>query len=373
MNTAAETLQKTPRHIRVSGGARDRGRQYGEQAADLVAVSIKNYQAMFATCDIDWASAQTKTDICIGTVEQHFPMLLEELHGIAEGSGQSIESILALNCRTEILPADYLLRASCLPADQLPDAGHISECTSLGFARQAQPVWLAQTWDWVGFQRDAMVLLESHPDEGPSHLTVTEAGMPAKIGFNDTGLGITLNILRSARDGQSAGLPVHLFLRALLDCENVTEAIKLAKKHNFTSSSNIMIADAQRNISSIEVSPNAVAFLPAQNGALCHTNHFIDSSMAGQDAGLTGNISTESRLNRANKALPEINTLEDIHALLGNTEDGQESICRFPDSSLPVSAQIETVVSVAMNLTDKVLWVTAAQPSVHEYVPFTIN
>lgn len=363
----------TPRHIRVKGSAQERGQQYGEQASDLIGKSLATYRSMFEICDISWQDAINKASLCRDAVEQRFPMLLNELEGVASGSRQDLDSIFTLNCRTEILPPNYLSLVTSLPADKLPDGGHISECTTVAFAQPNNPMWLAQTWDWVGLQRQAMVVLESHPDNGPSHITVAEAGMPAKIGFNEHGFGITLNILRSIDDGASPGIPVHLFLRALLDCPDVEAAKELTDSLTFTGSSNIMIADVKNSISSIELSPNAVRFLKPTDNTLCHTNHFLDEDLTGQDAGLTGNISTESRLLRAQRSVSSMRTIEDIHSLLGNTDDDIASVCRYPDKSLPLEGQIETVVGVAMNLTEKVLWVTAAQPAEHEFKAFTLQ
>ena len=47
--------------------------------------------------------------------------------------------------------------------------------------------------------------------------TFTEAGLLAKTGLNDAGLGVTLNFLASDADGGLDGMPIHLLLRMLLE------------------------------------------------------------------------------------------------------------------------------------------------------------
>ncbi|MGB7180827.1 MAG: C45 family peptidase [Burkholderiaceae bacterium] len=361
-----------PLHIIVRGDAATRGRQYGQQTVDRIHRSLRAYRTMFETCDISWTEAQQRALLCIPLIEQTFPDLLEELQGIAEGSKVDFSSLMALNCRSEILPPDYLVRATKLAADQLPDAGHISECTSFAFARDGQPVWLAQNWDWVGSQREALVTLEAHPEDGPAYFTVTEAGMLAKIGFNEHGLGVTLNILRSANDGEQAGIPVHVLLRGLLDCEDVSEATDLARGLQYAGSSNVMVADPSGAIASIELAPNGARVLPSEGGQLCHTNHFLHPELAGGDSGLTGNLSTEARLKTARENISTINDFDGIKDLLSHTGDGPESVCRFPDTSLPSDAQVETVVGVAMDLSNKVLQISAAQPSVTAFTAYTL-
>lgn len=329
---------------------------------------------MFATCGISWQSAIDKALPCLDVALTTFPQLEDELKGLADGSGTDLNSLAALNCRTEILPPDYLSRATGLAPETLPDTGHLTECTSLAFQRNDGPTWLAQNWDWIGRQRDSLILLEANFPDQTGYMTVTEAGMLAKIGLNRHGLGITLNILRSARDGAAPGMPVHLFLRGLLELETVEEATALAESVSFASSSNFMVADKHGSMASIEASPLGAKILDAKildaNNAqpekrgLCHTNHFLHDELTGIDTGLKGNISTESRLAKATELLPDSDDLDSITQLLSNTSDGLQSICRFPDTSLPAVAQVETVVAVAINMTERQLWLSAAQPSI---------
>ena len=168
-------------------------------------------------------------------------------------------------------------------------------------------------------------------------------------------------------------MPVHFFLRALLDCNSVHEACDFAASLPFASSSNVMIAQSATNerraeIASIELSPNGCKILRSVNDRLCHTNHFLHPELTANDAGIEGNLSTVRRLKTAEKYLASLQDFEDIKVLLSDTSGGAESICRFADPSLPEIAQIETVVGVAMNLTDNTLWVTGAQPSVSEFI-----
>ena len=346
--------------ISVDGDAYNRGKQCGTLTKHQIAISLKNYREIFALCNISWDEAILKSKKSLEVVSEIFPDIIAELKGLAAGSNESFESLFALNARTEILPANFLVNVS-------GNENSINECTSLALNREENPVWLAQNWDWIGFQRPAMITLKAIDEAGNSYITVTEAGMLAKIGLNSHGFGISLNILRSHSDGENAGIPVHLMLRALLNCKNTQEAIELVGRLNFTSSSNILIADKNAHISSMELSPIGVQFLPAQNGHICHTNHFLHPTLEANDAGREGNISTQLRLNTAKKHLPSTNSFEQIKHLLSDTSDGLESICRFPDTSLPKVAQLETVLGVIMNVSTQELWVSDAQPSITEF------
>jgi len=360
--------------VSVSGSALECGTSLGKATREQIEHSLHTYRRIFELCDISWSAAIEKAAGCREVVAKHSPHLLEELEGLSQGSGVDEESLFTLNCRTEVLPPDFLARAMATTMSGADNRNiHANECTSFAFAADQSPVWLSQNWDWVGMQRQALAVVESQQAARPAYITVTEAGMLAKIGFNDQGLGVTLNILRSHNDGQQSGMPVHFFLRALLDCGSVQEACDFASSLPFASSSNVMIAQSagdnrSAEIVNIELAPNGCKFIKPAVDRLCHTNHFLHKELAANDAGREGNVSTVNRLDTAQANIANLSGFDDIKNLLSDTSDGTESICRFPDPSLPEIAQIETVVGVAMNLTDATLWVTGAQPSISEFV-----
>ncbi len=351
------------------------GTMTGQLSSERIQHSLATYKKTFELCDISWPDAIKKARVHENVLNKYTPHLLDELHGIATGSGVQDDSLLALNCRTEILPPDFLQHAMASDGHNVDDSvdTHANECTSLAIAREKSPVWLAQNWDWVSLQRQGLIVLHAVPDNAPAYITVTEAGMLAKIGINDQGFGVSLNILRSHTDGQSEGMPVHFLLRALLECGTVREACEFAQQLPYASSSNIMIADESGDIASLEISPAGCKVLPSNGGQLCHTNHFLNQAFASDDAGIAGNTSTVNRLETAQKHLSAIRNFSDIKKLLCDTSNGLESICRFANDSLPEIAQIETVVAVAMNLTEKTLWVSAAQPSITDFTEHKLN
>ena len=365
-------------HIRVAGTARQRGVSIGELSEKKIQHSLSTYERLFSLCDISWTQAVEKSSQFVKAVDAISPDYIIELEGVAEGAGVDFESLLALNSRTEILPSNFLSKAmassdsASFTNNTSPLPNTLNECTSLAVTGDEKNYWLAQNWDWCGLQRQAMCVVESHPDAGGSHITVTEAGMLAKIGINSHGLAITLNILRSERDGISEGVPVHFLLRALLDCQNVEEAISLVSSLSFCSSSNVMVQDATGKIASFELSPYGVKILEPDNNVLCHTNHFLDNALTSYDVGRPGNDSTINRLSRAQSYADAHMSESDIKQMLCDQNDGLESICRFADPTHPEIAQIETVTAVIMNTSKKTLSVSGAQPSMSDFKTYSL-
>jgi len=274
----------------------ERGQIYGQQAKDRIQHSVITYARLFAACGIDWVGACKRAMHFEGVIAQVDADLMAELQGMAEGSGQSLGSLLALNCRTEILPPTFFSdepqlahaalaanRAAGLP-DWLADApwdGALKdgECTAMGVTAAASrtgQAWLAQNWDWMGRQREALVLLHTQGPSGQSITTLTEAGMLAKIGINQSGFALGLNILRSHRDGSRLGVPVHVLLRHLLDCRSVAHArerlhaLQSELGLGFGAASNVPCADAEGQAACFEVSPAGWAEVRPVHGVVVH-------------------------------------------------------------------------------------------------------
>lgn len=357
--------------IDVAGSAFERGRRHGEQASDRVERSLANYQRLFAFHGMAWNEAQRRGAAYGDVIGEFDADLLDELTGIARGAGRPVAEILTLNARTEVLPPSFLTGA---------DAG---ECTAIavqpGASRDGRAL-LAQNWDWVGSQRESMVLLRVAESAAPACLTLTEAGMLAKIGLNARGFGVCLNILRSTFDGpppggRPRGVPVHVLLRALLKRADVRDAAAFAGALAFSSSSNILCADRGGDAASLEFSPRGLRVLRPEGGTLCHTNHFLHPDTAGWQATHVPNLSSEPRLERARQhaAARDRHGIEDLKRLLRDESDGLLSISRKPDRSLPAEAQIESVASVIMELERGIMHVAPDVPSRVEYQPVALR
>ena len=369
--------------IDVSGSARERGQQHGLKGRERIARSIATYARLFAYCGIDWQGAQRLGAGYCDLIGDLDPALLAEIEGIAAGAGRQVDEILALNARTEILPPSY-------PGEPHPDQRKIistntelgvpdwGECTAIA-VKPAQSAsgrtLLAQNWDWLGAQRAALVLLRVHDAAGAALLTLTEAGMLAKIGLNRSGFGVCLNILRSADDGARPGVPVHVLLRALLARASVDDAIAFASKLGFGASSNVLCADASGATAALEFSPRGLEVIRGADAALCHTNHFLAPDAARHQASLAPSLSTVPRLERI-RALAAAQrgkfSSADLQRMLRDESDGYLSICRSPDPSLAPEVCIETVASVVMDLGERVLHIAPDVPTRVDYLPLAL-
>jgi isopenicillin-N N-acyltransferase like protein len=379
--------------------AQEQGFLYGQLCGAQILHSRATYSRLFANCGISWEQACDKALAMQDAISALDPSFLDEMRGIAQGAGVQYEDILALNCRTEILPAEYLGAAATQAVNKSPlDSGAEpinssqrqaasvfgeGECTALALMPEASAdgkSWLAQNWDWVGTQRKALVLLKgrawSQINPGREFITLTEAGMLAKIGL---GIGheadrvaIGLNIVRSRYDGEKPAIPVHALLRHLLTQPSLQairlRMIQLASGFGFGAGSNVPCADTAGEVASLEVSPRGWQEWLPENGVMTHTNHFLSEPLKPIQQPTSGLLSSEPRLATAKRhSLKRPMQRQDLEAMLRDESEGFLSVCRHPNPELAPDACVESVAGVIINVTDRAMWVA---PDVPSKVPF---
>ena len=221
-----EGMQPFP-HVKVAGRPRERGRAYGEQARDRVASSISAYRDVFASyTGWDWTRVRREAARYEAPIAAFDRRYLEEMRGIAEGAGVDLEDVLSINVRTEVMFA-----AKARASEAAGDGRRQGECSSFAVVPEASSdghTLLGQNWDWLLHCFDTVVILEVEQDDGPNFVTVVEAGLLAKTGMNSAGLGVTTNALVTQDDRGEPGIPYHVLLRALIDCETMSDALTVA-------------------------------------------------------------------------------------------------------------------------------------------------
>ena len=95
----------------------ERGCQYGEQASEWIHRAVEGYKRHFEKqLQQDWNSICRKSHLYFPVLEKDYEEELAEAKGISVGSGVSLDEILAINCRYEIL--------------KLKESDEIHECTT---------------------------------------------------------------------------------------------------------------------------------------------------------------------------------------------------------------------------------------------------
>jgi isopenicillin-N N-acyltransferase-like protein len=351
----------TIQRVRVEGTSYQRGRQYGQQAAAHIHLSVQAYQQVLAHfTGWDWAAVRREAARFEKPIGAFRPAYLEEMRGIADGAGLDLTDVLAINVRTEVM---YAAKARQAPLAKTAIPPECSAFACVPAPGQPGATLIGQNWDWLLHSAQTLVVLEVRQDEGPDFVTVVEAGLLAKTGMNAAGLGLVTNALVTDADLGEPGLPYHVLLRAILDCATVAETLRVLAAGPRSSSANYMVAQADGAALNIEAAPGDFTRLYPlypQDGVLLHTNHFL-AGIHPADLALWAMPSSAVRLQRL-RAGGAARSLDDFGVLLADHADYPHSICAHPDPAAHPCEQSATIASLLMDLTARRIWLAAGNP-----------
>jgi isopenicillin-N N-acyltransferase like protein len=358
-------------HVRVSGPAEQRGRQYGEQARDRVRRSVSAYRDVFAElAGWDWQTVRAEAARFEPPIAAFGPQYLAEMRGIADGAGIDFGDVLAINVRTEVMFAAKARQAAASTRTGPAECSAFAVAPAPG---RAGPTLLGQNWDWLPHTADTVIVLEASQDDGPDFVTVVEAGLLAKTGMNSSGLGLVTNALVSADDLGEPGLPYHVLLRAIMDCQNVSDAISALQAGFRSSSANYLLAHRDGVVLDVEAGPGDFSRLyllyPDADGIIVHTNHFLADRFAGKDVSVWAMPDSPVRLQRLRagvQAAPD-HSLATFGSLLSDHANYPSGVCCHPDARLPGYDQGMTAASVLMDLDAARMWISDGNPCTAPY------
>lgn len=262
--------------IELTGGPRQRGRIHGETAKVLIAQVVEAWRADLdnfgksnlvkqpndADSYLDQFFSQTDY---LSAITHWTPDLLEEVKGIAEGSGQTFERILGLQFMDEewIFGLRHRLDKPT------------SKCTAFGLPNQENGISFAgQNMDTPSWVDGKQVLLRVMPtDTSPELLVFTFAGSIGVNGLNANGLGVTCNTLAQL-NYSTDGLPVAFILRSLLIQKSVDDAERFLRSVKHASGQNYILSSFN-DIRCFECCSTSVTrYKPDEmKGRVFHTNH----------------------------------------------------------------------------------------------------
>ncbi|KAF2162569.1 hypothetical protein M409DRAFT_58307 [Zasmidium cellare ATCC 36951] len=262
--------------IVVSGTPYERGLSHGQQANAKINTNVQRYKTSSSLPPRATCQAYIQ-DHYLPAVRKYFNVGLEEMQGIADGAGISLEDVLLLNARYDLARA----------------TGHrVGECTSMAYHGPDGTAYVAQNWDmssWL-YDLNTIIVLESHctASEGRPefvHIALTEAGQLARSGMNSAGLGLCANSLWAKEDSDPEGpvLPFTLARRMFLECQNLAEGIKTLCTFPRHVSGNVVAASPELAVD-LELTPSRSFTIHQQPiisaGEDCgllvtHANHFV--------------------------------------------------------------------------------------------------
>ncbi|KAJ5293942.1 hypothetical protein N7508_008763 [Penicillium antarcticum] len=315
--------------------------QHGRSLREQIRDQISIYDRMFQdTSKLSWSEVREVAKEFQPTLEKLTPHIYAEMEGIAEGAGQDVLDIVALNSRSEIA------------------LGKFSDgCTTLCWKKSDGARVLSQNWDWTANVKKNLAMVSIEQAGKPTIHMVTEAGIVGKIGYNSAGVGTCLNAIR-AKPMISSKIPIHVALRLCLESTSVKNAVEtLESLGGVASAQHILCADGTTALG-LELSPVGDKHMAEDaSGIIRHTNHFIENRYVNEPPWLSGSPIRLERLHKLTQELIREGVKGDsiTPALLrdrifSDTYNMPQAICCQEDPSRPITSRSSSLFNIVMNL-----------------------
>ncbi len=356
-------------HFVFSGTSYEQGLSHGEALKDSIKKNIDVYLNRFE------AEAGIVKDELIDNAGIYLPILREQspeyvngINGIAESSDIDLLEIAFLNLRYELL-------YDALGKRYLEES--VDGCTAFAILPEVtrnNHLIMGQNWDWI--PDIDCVLTTSKDIDGLQRLSFTEAGIFAgKPGMNSESVGVTVNGMYSTSDNWSRlKKPFHLRCYEILRSRNMDEALGFLTDTPRSCTANFIVGHGPQRAVNIELAPDSLRIISAEDGIISHANHFYNPGIAGvSEPQNPRRHLSEFRQTRMEALLFEHQPLsvEQVQGILKDHENEPQSICRHRDDTLPGSQQTITKTAMIMDLSEGKIWVTNGQPCKAEFEKFS--
>lgn len=274
------------RFIELTGTPYERGLTHGRALRDDIHALVDLWKAdMARTARME--AEEFITLFLAGTdyesaIRAHTPELLDELRGIADGSGVAYTDLFMFQLVDEYWfnAGDILGRRNSGSVDldrYSSDSIGLQPpgCTSIGLDRSAdRPALTAQNMDIPPFYHGYQMVMEiTEPDSGLRTLILTFPGHLGTTAMNDRGVSINVNTLIQLDYG-TTGLPVTYVVRGAAACATQPEAVDLVRSVTHASGQNYIVGGPE-HVVCLECSAGRKEEFRPFPGApyTYHTNH----------------------------------------------------------------------------------------------------
>lgn len=311
----------------LRGSPRERGVAHGERMHREIHQALDYYRSRFLS---DRVRLEQHIAQLMPKIADFRPDYIEEMDAIAQAANVEPFWIYCLNARSELMSS---------PAS--------AECSSVAFPEKGL---LGQNWDWAEALSGLLTLADIELENGHRFLTMTEPGILAKIGINQAGLGVCLNILPASQ--RLTGLPVHILLRALLECQTLSEARQLIQQQGSGKASHITVSSPDTALGA-ELAPEKAFFPTVSNSYYLHTNHYLQP---GQAQPTSSKACTETRLARMHTLMESAESLDlgQMKKLLNNNQRPYPILRPYAFHEL--TGKGGTLVTLMMDLNQRTLY-----------------
>lgn len=348
--------------IDAAGSHYNLGFTVGRAVPDRITGMIRSYQTLFAALPdfkSTWPQAVLHARKYLPFVEEALPQYVDELRGLADGSGAPFDELLVCNC-----------------FEELTDDMLFEKCTTVAFAPEHTldgHVLLGHTEDWLPIDREWQYVVRARPDDEPAFISPVYGGLLPNVGFNAGGLAQCINTVYP--DDVRVGIPRLFIGRHVLAAPRMGIAVERALHPRRAAGYNHVLADDSGELYNLETTAQFSDLLDARDGYLAHANNYLSPRLRAHEAddiiGAKLRVNRSARLARQALARGPID-LAGVKAILSDHNNYPYSICAHAED-VPPREQTVTISAYVIDLTARTLWYCYGNPCKGEFVPITLE
>jgi len=234
----------------VEGKPRERGRKYGETFRTEVRSFLeKEILAAFEKKPSTKDALLRYAGGCLEEIRRFSPIILDEMEGMAEGSGLRIEELVLITLHEELWHKGVL-----------PPAPH---CTAIAAGPPATAdgsTYVGQTWDWMQSVAGLARVLLWKRAEGPSVLAYAYPGLWVGAGLNSAGIALAWTSGSGMGiAGPRAGIPSYVLIAQILYQDSIEAALAEARRARHAGWFTFVLGDGQGRLANVEGTPRDLA------------------------------------------------------------------------------------------------------------------
>jgi isopenicillin-N N-acyltransferase-like protein len=250
------------------------------------------------------------------------PWYLEELEGIAEGSGTDPRALFAAMVE-EIWYEPYAARLQ----------GRCTDLVAVPPSTAAGAVLVAHNNDMSRTYQEQLVAIEWRITGEPVQLTIGN-GLWISAGWSSAGISFTGNEL--APLDERIGVPREIQFRSMLRQPTLEAAVAEALREDRASSYNQVLVSSDGRVVNVEGSATDSELTGVdERGTLAHTNHYVCERMLRYEGDPAYAERSAARYRRARELLaaaePGSVTVERLREMLSDHEGAPDCLCRHPE------------------------------------------
>jgi isopenicillin-N N-acyltransferase like protein len=351
--------------LEVSGTPFECGLKHGKELQDGINQAVEYILSLLHGMSQEAALRQAHKHLPF--LDEYSPGVSAEMHGIAKGSGLSIDAILLISLHEEL---------SGFPTSS---AHACTAFSATGKATKTGLSYLCQTWDIspeLSENFNPHIML-ARRDNMPDTLSFSYPGMIAGAGLNSAGIAITWNGV--PRLAIRPGVPTYAIIAEILRQTTIGDALAAIFRADRAGCFNFMIAD-ETEIYSIEGTPDEVGILYSSH-TLGHANHYVSDVLKNKqdidDIGRRNSAGSIIRHYRVNRLLEEADGEIDLSVcqhILQDHVNYPQSICRHMPAQ-PEARRLTpmTCASWVISPSTRQWWVTRGPACENPFVQYNIN